>query len=211
MFVWLLDDLSLHLFFSVSVYRSAYAFRYISFNIGIIVRVLLFVCQSGISVYFSSHSVYCISRYLSIHLFLSLSAPFCPSFEAKDEWSDDKSWGVGLPVACCHVRPSWKTQVMGIGLLPIGKWCRRHRPKTGKSIRHHKCRRQAAKAGTCKTNWKTSDLGKWGLADPMQLIQRRHPASRNYLRWQMMDRKWIPQTFGKSSGQDIQHDHPFFF
>lgn len=64
----------------VSVYGSAYAFRYISFNIGIIVRVSLFVCQSGISVYFSSILVYfivfpCIIMYLSIHLFPSLSAP----------------------------------------------------------------------------------------------------------------------------------------
>lgn len=55
---------------------------------------------------------------------------------------------------------------------------------------------------------------KRGVADPMQIDRSRGgiPQSRNYLRWQVMDRKWIPhQTFGKSSGQDIQHNHPFFF
>lgn len=89
------------------------------------------------------HPIRCISLYFQVSVYPPISKPLGAfrSFFLSQRWMigwPTKSWGVGLPVACCHVRPSWNTKVMGIGLSPIGKWCQRHRPKTGKSIRHHK-------------------------------------------------------------------------
>lgn len=88
------------------------------------------------------HPFPCISLYFHVSVYPPTSKPLGAflSFFLSQRWMigwPTKSWGIGFPVACCHVRPSWNTKVMGIGLSPIGKWCRR-RPKTGKSIRHHK-------------------------------------------------------------------------
>ena len=196
MLVGLLDDLSLHLFcLYLFMGQPMPAFRYISFNVGIIVRVSLFVCQSGISVYFSSISMYfivfpciCLSTYFLASRRLSVLL-FKPKM--NDRMNDEilRCWE-----ACCLLPPATivKYKSYGNWLLPIGQLCRR-RPKTGKSIRTTNVsflfiylllgggdsQRQAF--GRYKKQMEAGNLGKMmlrqssrrqqkrGVADPMQM------------------------------------------